>query len=135
MFLILTVLTVWYYLIFGWHAFDHAFSWGNFGWGGVILSPITLTLFLFWLIGTFLGFALIAGRSQARFLFYSSGIRTSSPRGNILKFVDIPLTVGGIALAVYGGLAGRLAPLMLGIMLTFGLLFHFAEQWLRARFI
>jgi|SRR2546426_12567878 len=136
MFLILTVLTTWYYLIFGWRAFDHPFKWDDLGaWGHVVTSPISLTLFLFWVIGTVVGLFVMMVRSQSQYFFYNSGRRLRSTHGNLLKFVDSLVLLASIALAVYGGVAGHLAPLILGTMLTIGLLLHLAEQLFRERFL
>src|SRR5438045_1268140 len=122
MFLILTIFNVWYFLIFAWYTFDHPFSWGNFGaWRAVIFSPTMLTLFLLWFLGAMLGSILLVARAQSGFFFFNTRVNLSRPGGTLLSLVDIPLLLAGLALAIYGGVAGQLAPLMLGIILTSGL--------------
>jgi hypothetical protein len=137
MFLFFTVISVWYYLIFGWKAFDHPFVWGNLAaWRDILSSPTMFRLFFIWFISFPLGLILITIRTQARFRMFT---RPRSPRAarskvNFLMAVDIPLVVAGILLVVYGGVERQLNPLFLGIIFIIGLLLHLAEQWLWAYF-
>jgi hypothetical protein len=137
MFMLLTIVTVWSILLFEWNAINHPFHPGDFTvLSPVILSPFTLGLSVFWLLFIFVELAFLSARHLpvGRLRRYGGAIVYISRRraASWMHALDFPLLAGGIGLGAYGWIAGQLAPLVMGTLLTIGLLLHAGEQWLRA---
>ena len=66
-------------------------------------------------------------------IYHSKKTRTS--RRKIIYWMntlDFPLLAGGLILLIIASISKQMAPLVIGLILTVGLLLHAGEQWLRS---
>ncbi len=137
MFIILTIITLWGLLIFRWSAINQPFPAGGLlALRAALLSPLTIGICSLWLLCIFIRLAMliVAGR-MSRVIGVD---RFRRARASERKFIywmntlDIPLLVSGLILLTIAGFSRQMAPLVIGIILTVGLLLHAGEQWLRS---
>jgi hypothetical protein len=133
MFILVTTISIWVLLFFQQQTLEHTIRPRDLSWFKLFLSPPIMAILLVYL----LCLLWVLFSTTVRQQFYLTAPRRARILNSSLRRIgwmpslDMSLLVLSFALAIQGWLTGTTASLMIGVILTVGLLFHAGEQWFK----